>query len=247
MAHRTAAHSQHPERGTLMSDVVCEFLNVHKGFRGHEIISDLSLKVHSGEIVAITGPSGSGKTTVLNMLGLLDRPDRGEIKLFGRRAPHPGSRSARLHLRLRLGYLFQNYALIDNATVTENLKIAQTYTPGTRKEKSDSRASAMERVGLDLDPNRKVYELSGGEQQRLAIARLILKPCQMILADEPTGSLDNANRDHVLTLTRTLAEAGKAVIVVTHDDSVSGRSDRHITLGAAKRSPAVSSQQCDRS
>ncbi|MCI0143944.1 ABC transporter ATP-binding protein [Arthrobacter bambusae] len=230
-----------------MSDVVCEFLNVHKGFRGHEIISDLSLKVHSGEIVAITGPSGSGKTTVLNMLGLLDRPDRGEIKLFGRRAPHPGSRSARLHLRLRLGYLFQNYALIDNATVTENLKIAQTYTPGTRKEKSDSRASAMERVGLDLDPNRKVYELSGGEQQRLAIARLILKPCQMILADEPTGSLDNANRDHVLTLTRTLAEAGKAVIVVTHDDSVSGRSDRHITLGAAKRSPAVSSQQCDRS
>ncbi len=222
-----------------MSHVVCEFLNVHKGFRGHEIISDLSLKVHSGEIVAITGPSGSGKTTVLNMLGLLDRPDRGEIKLFGRRAPHPGSRSARLHLRLRLGYLFQNYALIDNATVTENLKIAQTYTPGTRKEKGDSRASAMERVGLDLDPNRKVYELSGGEQQRLAIARLILKPCQMILADEPTGSLDNANRDHVLTLTRTLADAGKAVIVVTHDDSVSGRSDRHITLGDAKRRPAV--------
>ncbi|MFK4298874.1 putative ABC transport system ATP-binding protein [Arthrobacter sp. GAS37] len=230
-----------------MSDVVCELLNVHKGFRGHEIISDLSLKVHSGEIVAITGPSGSGKTTVLNMLGLLDQPDRGEIKLFGRRAPHPGSRSARLLRRLRLGYLFQNYALIDNATVTENLKIAQIYTPGTRKEKSGSRAIAMERVGLDLDPNRKVYELSGGEQQRLAIARLILKPCQMILADEPTGSLDNVNRDHVLALTRTLAEAGKAVIVVTHDDSVSGRSDRHITLGAAKRSPAVSSQQCDRS
>jgi putative ABC transport system ATP-binding protein len=230
-----------------MSDVVCELLNVHKGFRGHEIISDLSLKVHSGEIVAITGPSGSGKTTVLNMLGLLDHPDKGEIKLFGSHAPHPGSRRARLLLRLSLGYLFQNYALIDNATVTENLKIAQTYAPGTRKEKSESRASAMERVGLDLDPNRKVYELSGGEQQRLAIARLILKPCQMILADEPTGSLDNANRDHVLTLARTLAEAGKAVIIVTHDDSVSGRSDREITLGAAKRSPAVSSQQCDRS
>lgn len=218
-----------------MSDVVCELLNVHKGFRGHEVISDLSLKVHAGEIVSITGPSGSGKTTVLNMLGLLDHPDKGEIRLFGRPAPRPGSRKARMLLRLRLGYLFQNYALIDNATVTENLKVAQTYTPGTAKEKSESRGSAMERVGLDLDPNRKVYELSGGEQQRLAIARLILKPCEMILADEPTGSLDAVNRDHVLSLTRTLAEAGKAVIIVTHDNAVSGRSDREITLSAANR------------
>ncbi len=218
-----------------MSDTVCELVNVHKSFRGHEIISDLSLTARAGEIVAITGPSGSGKTTVLNMLGLLDRPDRGEITLFGRRAPKPGSRRARILLRLRLGYLFQNYALIDNATVTENLMIAQTYTPGTRKEKSESQARAMERVGLDLDSKRKVYELSGGEQQRLAIARLILKPCHMILADEPTGSLDTTNRDHVLSLTRTLADAGKAVIVVTHDDAVSKHSDREITLSTAPR------------
>ncbi len=218
-----------------MSDTVCELINVHKSFRGHEIVSNLSLTVHAGEIVAITGPSGSGKTTVLNMLGLLDRPDSGQITLFGRRAPKPGSRRARILLRLRLGYLFQNYALIDNATVTENLTIAQTYTPGTRKEKRETRTRAMERVGLDLDANRKVYELSGGEQQRLAIARLILKPCHLILADEPTGSLDSANRDHVLSLTKTLADAGKSVIVVTHDTSVSGRSDREITLGGAPR------------
>jgi len=216
-----------------VSDIVCELFNVHKGFRGRDVVSGLCLQVRSGEIVAITGPSGSGKTTVLNMLGLLDRPDGGEFTLFGRRAPQPGSRRARMLLRLRLGYLFQNCALIDNATVAENLTIAQTYAPGTRREKSTSRAQAMERVGLDLDLNRRVYELSGGEQQRLAIARLILKPCQMILADEPTGSLDNANRDHILALTKTLAEAGKAVIVVTHDNSVSEQSDREITLGTA--------------
>ena len=154
-------------------------------------------------MVAITGPSGSGKTTLLNIIGMLENHDRGTVKLFGENRPRVHSRKAQRILRNRLSYLFQNFALIENATVDQNLDIPLIYSKKTRKEKQESKMAALQKVGLDISFKQKVHELSGGEQQRVAIARILLKPCELILADEPTGSLDDDNRNEIMEILRT--------------------------------------------
>ncbi|MGH7867009.1 MAG: ATP-binding cassette domain-containing protein, partial [Candidatus Dormibacteraceae bacterium] len=158
---------------------VCELVGVTKRYQGHAVIDDMNLTVGEGEMVAVTGKSGSGKTTVLNIVGLLETPDGGSVRLFGERSPAPRSRKANRLLRYRLAYLFQNYALIDNETVDYNLRVAQAYTRGSKRKKGQLRTQALERVGLANAGDKKVYQLSGGEQQRVAIARVLLKPCEL--------------------------------------------------------------------
>lgn len=216
-----------------MADLVCQMTSVDKSFDGRRVLRDVDLTVASGEMVAVTGDSGSGKTTLLNIVGLLERPDRGELRLFGRPAPAVGSGKATALLRYKLGYLFQNFALIDGDSVDDNLKIAQAYVGGSRASRGQTRAAALEAVGLADLARRPVYELSGGEQQRISIARLMLKPCDLVLADEPTGSLDAANRDIVLQLLRHLNAEGKSVVVVTHDPQVAATCHRSISLPGA--------------
>lgn len=186
-------------------------------------------------MVAITGASGSGKSTVLNIIGLLEAPDRGEIRILGNKAPAPRTRAANRYLRHHLGYLFQNFALIDNASVKENLEIALTYS-AQRMSKKQRIANALAHVGLSGAADRKIYSLSGGEQQRVAVARLLLKPCDIVLADEPTGSLDAENRDLVLRLLRDMNEAGRTVIIATHDEAVVSACSRVVSLDGAVRS-----------
>ena len=214
----------------MTSAIVCELRGVSKSYRGRTVIADLSLAVGRGEMVALTGRSGAGKSTVLNMIGLLEQPDSGTLTLFERKAPQIGSRRGRQLLRRELGYLFQNYALIDGDTVSANLAVAQAFSGLTRRRRRDARAEALARVGLTGFEDRRVFELSGGEQQRLAIARLLLKPCELVLADEPTGSLDAENRDRVLSLLAQLRADGKSVVIVTHDPSVAQACDRVISL-----------------
>ena len=214
---------------------VCEMVGVSKNYKGHTVLDDMSIAVSEGEMVAITGKSGSGKTTVLNILGLLETPDRGTVRLFGENSPGTMSLKANQLLRFRLAYLFQNYALIDNETVDYNLKVAQAYARGTRRDKQKLKAEALQRVGLRDAGRRKVYELSGGEQQRVAIARILLKPCDLVLADEPTGSLDDENRDEVLRMLRELNESGKTIVLVTHDQRVAESCSRVIELGEPQR------------
>lgn len=211
--------------------VPCELRGVSKSFGAKEVLRDLDLAVAAGEMVAITGPSGSGKTTILNLLGLLEAPDAGEVRLLGAPAPQPRSRGAQQYLRHHLGYLFQNFALVDADTVQQNLDLALTYAPraGDRSAQVDA---ALRFVGLNGAQGRRVATLSGGEQQRVAIARLLLKPCEIVLADEPTGSLDADNRDIVLTLLRDMNRAGKTIVVVTHDPVVVAACDRAVTLSA---------------
>ena len=209
----------------------CELLGVSKSYRGHAVLDEMSLAVSEGEMVAIMGRSGSGKTTVLNILGLLEAPDRGTVRLFGENSPRPRSREANQLLRFRLGYLFQNYALIENETVDYNLTIAQVYAKGTGRDKEKLKAEALQRVGLPDASRKKIYELSGGEQQRVAIARLLLKPCDLVLADEPTGSLDAENRDEVLRMLCELNASGKTIVLVTHDEQVAESCNRVIELG----------------
>jgi putative ABC transport system ATP-binding protein len=209
----------------------CELVSVTKGYRGHTVLDEMSLAISEGEMVAITGKSGSGKTTILNILGLLETPDRGTARLFGENSPRPRSREANQLLRLRLGYLFQSYALIDNETVDYNLTVAQAYAKATSRDKLKLRAEALQRVGLPGAGRKKIFELSGGEQQRVAIARLLLKPCDLVLADEPTGSLDAENRDEVLRMLCELNESGKTIVLVTHDEQVAQSCHRVIELG----------------
>lgn len=162
--------------------------------------------------------------------GLLEKPDEGVVKLFGEELPRIGSIKAKQLLRTRLAYLFQNYALIDNATVDENLDIPLLYSKKTKSAKKLLKTEALEKVGLSLSLKRKIHELSGGEQQRVAIARILLKPCDLILADEPTGSLDTANRDEIMSILKELHHSGKTIIIVTHDPDVSKACNRIIEL-----------------
>ncbi|MGN7469076.1 ABC transporter ATP-binding protein [Brevibacillus sp. SAFN-007a] len=211
-------------------NTVCELVDVSKCYQDHQVLDRFHLKVHEGEMVAITGKSGSGKTTVLNIIGLLENPSSGTVKLFDKKSPRIGSAQANRLLRTRMAYLFQNYALIDDATVDDNLEIPLLYSGKTRAEKQKAKKEALEKVGLNLSLKQKTYGLSGGEQQRVAIARILLKPCDLILADEPTGSLDVDNRNEIVKLLKELNHQGKTIIMVTHDDYVAGECSRVITL-----------------
>ncbi len=209
---------------------ICELISVSKSYADHVVLDNMNMAVGEGEMVAITGKSGSGKTTILNIMGLLEKQDSGVIKLFGDKSPRIGSVGANKLLRTRLSYLFQNCALIDEDTVDYNLEIPLIYSKKTRREKQELKIDALKKVGLNISLKQKVYELSGGEQQRVAIARILLKPCELILADEPTGSLDSENRNEIMRILRELNNAGKTIIIVTHEQYVAEACDRTINL-----------------
>ncbi len=209
---------------------VCELKNVTKRYGDHLVLNQIDLTVHEREMVAITGKSGSGKTTILNIMGMLENPDGGTVKLFGEEKPSSHSRKAHHILRTRLSYLFQNYALIDNGTVDENLDIPLIYAKKNKKEKQRMKRDALEQVGLNLSFKQKTHELSGGEQQRVAMARILLKPCDLILADEPTGSLDSENREGILEILNNFNREGKTIIIVTHDPFVAEACHRTFQL-----------------
>ncbi|TWH55979.1 putative ABC transport system ATP-binding protein [Desulfitobacterium sp. LBE] len=209
---------------------VCELINISKSYGDHRVLNNLSMTVGEGEMVAIMGKSGSGKTTILNMMGLLEKPDSGTIKLFGEKSPRIGSAKAYKLLRTRLAYLFQNGALIDDETVDYNLEVPLLYVPKTKREKQEMKTTVLKKMGLSISLKQKIYELSGGEQQRVAIARILLKSCDLIFADEPTGSLDSDNRNEIMRILKDLNEAGKTIIIVTHDQYVAEACDRTIKL-----------------
>jgi putative ABC transport system ATP-binding protein len=212
-------------------DAICILQDVVKRYGQHAALTVDHLAIAQGEMVAITGRSGAGKTTLLNLIGLLEPPSEGRIELFGHPAPRPWSGAASTLRRMRLGYLFQNYALVDDQTVDDNLDLA--LPQGRALEARAIKDAALDRVGLSpAYAHRPVYTLSGGEQQRVAIARLLIKPCDLILADEPTGSLDPANQAAVLTLLRHLNQTGKTLIIVTHDETVARACDRHLVVNS---------------
>lgn len=203
-----------------------ELNNVVKKFDNRMILSNLSLSIAKNEFVCITGESGSGKTTLLNIIGLLEQPDDGQVILEGK---HYFSKKDILKLRQEyFGYIFQDYLLMQEKTVEENLSVSKVYCKNCEK---DSLNKALESVGLSARYlKQKVYQLSGGEQQKVAIARMMLKPCELILADEPTGNLDEKNKKEIIALFKTLQQSGKTIVCVTHDKEVSQSADRIIHL-----------------
>jgi putative ABC transport system ATP-binding protein len=195
-----------------------------------EALRGLSLDIQQGEYITIMGPSGCGKSTLLNILGCLDRPNSGRYLLGGTDVSHMGDDDLSAIRGERLGFVFQSYNLIQQLTVVENIEIP-LYYQGWSEE--DSRAKACQLatlVGLENRLDHKPFELSGGQQQRVAIARALVNDPLVVLADEPTGNLDSSAGQEILGIFDDLHEAGKTLILVTHDPSVGRRADRAIRL-----------------
>ena len=204
-----------------------ELIGVSKKYGDKVIFDEYSLKIEEGEFVALVGESGCGKSTLLNIIGLIERYDKGYINIDGNDEISTNSVTATRLRRHEISYLFQNFALVDEETVFYNLKLALRYTKGNKHEKIKK---ALETVGLSGYENKKIYQLSGGEQQRVALARVMIKPSKIVLADEPTGSLDAENRDMVMHMLKELQKQGKTIVMVTHDMHVASMCDRIVEL-----------------
>ena len=199
--------------------------HVKKAIGGHVIFDDLSMQIADREFAVLTGPSGCGKTTLLHMIGGIEPVDSGDILVGDFNVAN--GKNLMPYYRHEVGFLFQNFALVERKTVAENLGMI-------RKDarSSLSMVDALRRVGMEGKETQMVYSLSGGEQQRIALARLMMKQCSLILADEPTGSLDPNNAAQVMEILKSFSEMGKTVIMVTHAPNLIEPSMRHIALDA---------------
>ena len=193
-------------------------------------LAGVSLQVDEGEFVAIIGPSGSGKSTMMNILGCLDRPTRGDYHLAGTPVEELDDDGlARLRSRT-IGFVFQSYNLLPRTSALENVATPLLYQGVSRAERSKRAAAALERLGLADRLHHEPTELSGGQQQRVAVARAIVTEPALILADEPTGNLDSRTGAEVLTLFRELNAAGRTIVLITHDAEVAAAASRQIHL-----------------
>lgn len=195
-------------------------------------LQEACLDVEEGQSVAIVGPSGSGKSTLINILGLVFRPDSGTVEIDGERVDGLKDTPCCKFRNSNFGYIVQDFALIDNESVYNNIKIPLIYNKSIpRKEHRARIRAAAESLGILDKLHRKAAQLSGGERQRVAIARAIVCEQPIILADEPTGSLDAENRDKVMDILINLCkEKGRTLVLVTHDMSVAERCDRIIGM-----------------
>lgn len=207
-----------------------EIKNITKKFDEKTLFENLNISIENGDLVAIIGKSGCGKTTLLNLIGLIDTVYEGEIECNGTLLDSLSSQQKQRFIRNNINYLFQNYALIDDSNVYENLKLAMYYDKISEEEKKEKIKQSLKMVDLEGYENKRVYTLSGGEQQRIALARAMIKKGNIILADEPTGNLDGENRDIVLNNLITQNKQGKTVIIVTHDDFVANQCNKIIRL-----------------
>lgn len=192
-----------------------DLLNVSKSFGSKKIFTDLNLRFESGKSYALIGGSGSGKSTLLNIIGRLEKIDSGNVLVDEQDI---WKIKERTFFKNTVGYVFQNYSLIDNKTVYDNLKLI------TKDKKTIT--DVLEKVGLSSDYlHQKIYELSGGQAQRVAIARMLMKPRKIILADEPTGALDGEIGKEIIRLLLNERDEDKYVIIATHDPAVYNKVD----------------------
>lgn len=204
---------------------------LNKSFGSNTVLHNISFEVESGESVALVGPSGCGKSTLLNIIGLLETLDSGAISLEGKAYPSINSKKATLMRRTEINYLFQSFALINDWKVSKNLLLALQYTKFSKQEQECLIRTALENYGIGEKFDAVVNELSGGEKQRVAIARAMIKPGNLILADEPTGSLDKAMATIVIdSLLDSVHANHKTLLMVTHDMGIAQRCDRIIEL-----------------
>jgi putative ABC transport system ATP-binding protein len=208
--------------------------HITKVYRAAEIetaaLDDLSLEVRQGEFLAIMGPSGCGKSTLLNVLGLIDSPTTGKYWFMGEDIAKCSEEELTLHRRAGVGFVFQNFNLIDDLTVAQNVEVALIYRRVSSAERRQRVEAALQRVDLAHRAKHMPKQLSGGQQQRVAVARALVSDPKVILADEPTGNLDSANGDAVMAMLTGVAEAGTTIIMVTHSTVHASRADRVVYM-----------------
>ncbi|MBR0398862.1 MAG: ABC transporter ATP-binding protein [Eubacterium sp.] len=200
---------------------------------GDEVIHALdhaTMHVKTGEFVSVIGPSGSGKSTLMNIIGCLDVADSGEYFLDGSPIEEYSEHGLAVVRNQKIGFVFQSFNLIAKLTAAENIELPLIYQKVRKKERDARVSEALERVGLTKRANHFPTELSGGQQQRVAIARAIVTKPSLILADEPTGNLDSATSEEIMTLFHELHENGNTILLITHDQEVAIQAERMIRI-----------------
>ncbi|MBQ5316658.1 MAG: ABC transporter ATP-binding protein [Oscillospiraceae bacterium] len=201
--------------------------NISKIYGELKALDDISLEVENGEWLAIMGPSGSGKSTLMNIIGCMDKPSLGEVILDGRDIAKESDKGLTEIRRDKIGLIFQQFHLVNYLTAVENVMVAQYYHSMPDEKEA---LEALERVGLKDRAKHLPSQLSGGEQQRVCIARALINHPEIVLADEPTGNLDEANENIVIDIFKQLHKEGTTLIVVTHDPEVGEVAQRMIVL-----------------
>ncbi len=209
--------------------------NIEKVYRTDTVetlaINDISLDIEKGEFLSIMGPSGCGKSTLLNIMGLLDEPSRGNIKIAGEDITKFSDQQLAKFRNQKLGFIFQSYHLINDLQVLDNVELPLLYRSGSAKERRELATEALAKVGLSNRINHFPTQLSGGQRQRVAIARAIVGRPQIILADEPTGNLDSAMGNEIMDILINLNKNdGTTIVMVTHDENMAHKTHRLVRL-----------------
>lgn len=205
--------------------------NIRRSFSGLQVLKGIGLEIGKGEIVSITGPSGAGKTTLLQIMGTLDRPDSGRVLYDGNDVTLMNREQLAAFRCRHIGFVFQFHQLLPEFSARENIMIPGLIGGMPQGEASRRALSLLEMLGLEERAEHKPSQLSGGEKQRIAVARALMNRPDVILADEPSGSLDSRNRDELHRLFFDLREKlGQTFVIVTHDESLAGLADRRIRI-----------------
>ncbi len=217
--------------GSDKQDLLLELENVSKIYETVNALQDINLTVKRGEWISVMGSSGSGKTTLMNIIGCMDKPSHGKVLLDGQDITKESQHNLTTIRREKIGLIFQQFHLIQYLTAVENVMVAQYYHSMPDEKEA---LAALDKVGLLNRADHLPRQLSGGEQQRVCIARALINNPELILADEPTGNLDEENEQLVIRILHQLHEEGATIVVVTHDLSVGEQAERKIILDYGK-------------
>jgi putative ABC transport system ATP-binding protein len=193
-------------------------------------LNDVSLEIQKGEFIAIIGPSGSGKSTLMNMIGCLDRPDKGTYQLDGKDVGQMDDNSLAAIRNQKIGFIFQNFNLLTKLTALENVELPLLYAGISTRERRERALESLNKVGLKERAGHMPTQLSGGQQQRVAIARALVGQPSILLADEPTGALDSKTSKEILQLMKELNELGHTIILITHDLEIAKQARRMVSI-----------------
>ena len=208
--------------------------SLRKAYRTESVettaLDNIDLEIDAGEFVAIMGPSGCGKSTLLNIIGLLDRPTAGSYSLEGREVARLAENELTDIRKRRIGFIFQNFNLIDELSVRENVELALLYHGISASERKSRVDAVLDKVGIGHRAGHRPSQLSGGQQQRVAVARAVVAAPPMILADEPTGNLDTAHGEEVMRMLRALNDDGATIVMVTHSPAHADYASRTVNM-----------------